>query len=284
MKSLVFPIGILICVLASQAGFAQSHIIDGAYERSDISKMKPVPLPYVREADIVWSKKIWRIIDLREKMNQVLYFPTTEVEGRENLIKLLLEGIEQGTVTAYDARTDDEFKVPMAYEQVREAFGATDHTRRVRNADTGEYDEVLIKGQIHRDEVKQIMIKEEWYFDKQTSSLHVRIIGLCPIREYYREDDINHENVQRTQLFWVYYPEVRGLLASHAVFNPYNTASAMSFDDLFLKRRFSSYIVRESNVYNNRSINQYLSGEDAMKESQKIEQEIFDFEQDLWAY
>ncbi len=284
MKRFIFSTGILFCVLASQVSFAQSHIIDGAYARSDISKMKPAPLPYVREADVMWSKKIWRIIDLREKMNQVLYFPTTDMDGRKSLINLLLDGIESKAITAYDARMDDEFTVPMTYEQVREVFGAINRTRRVRNPDTGEYEEVPIKGQIHSDEVRQIMVKEEWYFDKQTSSLNVRIIGLCPIREYYREDDINHENVQRTQLFWVYYPDVRGLLASHEVLNPYNPAANMSFDDLFLKRRFSSYIVRESNVYNDRSISQYLTGNDAMKESQRIEQEIFDFEQDLWEY
>ena len=127
------------------------------------------------------------------------------------------------------------------------------------------------------------MIKEEWYFDKQSSSLNVRIVGICPIREFTRDID-QAGQVQRTKVFWVYYPEARNLLATNKVLNPYNHAQSMSFDDLFIKRFFNSYIVKESNVYNNRDISAYLSGKDAMLESKRIENDIFNFEQDLWEY
>ncbi len=103
-------------------------------------------------------------------------------------------------------------------------------------------------GEIRPGEIKQYMIKEEWYFDKQSSSLNVRIIGICPIREFTRDID-QPGQVQRTKVFWVYYPEARKLLATNKVLNPYNHAQSMSFDDLFIKRFFNSYIVRESNVY-----------------------------------
>jgi len=284
MKKIFILFGIMIFVFVSFQKEADAQIVDGAYKREDLSKRKPVPLPYVREADVMWSKKIWRVIDLREKMNQILYFPTKETEGRFNLIGLLLRGIEDGQLTAYDARTDDEFKVPITFEQVKEMFGATSRTRQVRDGETGEMVNRLIEGEIRPEEVKQIMVKEEWYFDKQTSTLNVRIIGICPIQEYYRDEDINQTDVQRRQVFWVYYPEARDLMASNAVINPNNTARNMSFDDLFVKRYFNSYVVKESNTFNNRDISAYLSGRDAMLESKRIENEIFNFEQDLWEY
>ncbi|HBL74381.1 MAG: hypothetical protein A2W90_19865 [Bacteroidetes bacterium GWF2_42_66] len=284
MKKIFVLFGIMIFVLVSFQKETNAQIVDGAYKREDLSKRKPVPLPYVREADVMWSKKIWRVIDLREKMNQILYFPTKETEGRFNLIGLLLRGIEDGQLTAYDARTDDEFKVPITFEQVKEMFGATSRTRQVRDGATGEMVDRLIEGEIRPEEVKQIMVKEEWYFDKQTSTLNVRIIGICPIQEYYRDEDINQTDVQRRQVFWVYYPEARDLMASNAVINPNNTARNMSFDDLFVKRYFNSYVVKESNTFNNRDISAYLSGRDAMLESKRIENEIFNFEQDLWEY
>ncbi|MGE5448416.1 MAG: gliding motility protein GldN, partial [Bacteroidales bacterium] len=134
------------------------------------------------------------------------------------------------------------------------------------------------------EEIKQIMIKEEWYFDKQTSTLNVRIIGISPIREYYRDEDVNQETVLRQPIFWVYYPEARALLASNEVFNTQNTARNSTYDDLFLKRIFTSYILKESNIYNNRAISQYLSGKDAMLESRRIENDLFDYEQNLWEY
>ncbi|MFA5327525.1 MAG: gliding motility protein GldN [Prolixibacteraceae bacterium] len=284
MKKILVFFGVLALVIGAANQEAKAQIIDGAYKRSDVYSRKPTPLPFVREADVMWRKKIWRIIDLREKMNQPLYFPTKEIEGRNNLVNLLIQGIKDGKLTAYDAKNDDEFKVPMTFEQVKEAFGATTRTRKVRNVDTGELEDRSVVGEIRSEEVKQFMVKEEWYFDKQTSTMNVRIIGICPIQEFYRDDDVNQENVQRRQVFWIYFPESRDLLAANEVFNPQNTARNASFDDVFLKRKFNSYIVKEENIYNNREISQYLGSKDAMLESQKIENSIFDYEQNLWEY
>jgi gliding motility associated protien GldN len=284
MKRYLVLFGLLVGLLGSIALETKAQIIDGAYVRTDAYKRKPTPLPYVREADVMWSKKVWRIIDLREKMNQPLYFPTKEVDGRRSLVNLFIEGIKNGKITAYDAKNDDEFKVPMTFEQVKEAFGATTRTRKVRDVDTGELVERVVAGEVRSEEVKQFMLKEEWYFDKQSSTLKVKIIGICPIQEFYRDEDTNQESVQRRQVFWIYYPEARELLAANEVFNSQNTARNSSYDDIFLKRRFNSYIVKEANIYNNRDISQYLVGKNAMLESKRIEKAIFDYEQNLWEY
>lgn len=282
-KTLVF-FGLLIFLCGAISQKTQAQIIDGAFQRTDIFKRKPTPLPYVREADVMWSTKIWRIIDLREKMNQPLYFPTTEMEGKNNLVNLLLTGIRDGKLTAYDAKNDDEFKVPMTFDQVKNVLGATTKTRQIRDVDTGETRDTTVAAEVRSEEIKQVMLKEEWYFDKQTSTLNVRIIGICPIREYFRDEDVNQETVLRQQVFWVYYPEARELLASNEVFNTNNTARNSTYDDVFLKRIFTSYVLKESNIYNNRSISQYLSGKDAMLESKRIENDLFDYEQNLWEY
>lgn len=283
MKKLVVYFGVVVFVLILAGKQSNAQTVNGAFKRNDVYQKKPMPLPTVREADVFWSKKIWRIIDLREKMNQPLYYPSKEMDGRVNLISLLLEGIKTGQITPYDARLDDDFKVPMTFEQVKESFGAVATTVEKTDFNTGERDTVVVQGEIRTNEIKQYMIKEEWYFDKQTSTLNVRIIGICPIREYVREGDLSGQ-VQRQKVFWAYYPEARDLLATNLVLNPYNEARQMSFDELFIKRFFNSFIVEESNVYNNRLVSDYLSGKDAMLESKRIEESIFNFEQDLWEY
>ncbi|MCY1720755.1 gliding motility protein GldN [Prolixibacteraceae bacterium Z1-6] len=283
MRKLVVYIGIVALMMGFVHKSTNAQIVNGAYKQNDIYAKKPMPLVSVREADVFWSKTLWRIIDLREKMNIPLYYPTIEIADRINLINLLLQGIESGQITPYDARTDDDFKIPMSFAQVKEIFGAQATTQKKIDFDTGEETEVLVAGDIRPNEIKQYMVKEEWYFDKQTSTLNVRILGLCPIREYVREGDTSGQ-VQRQKVFWVYYPEARGLLATNLVQNPYNTARQNSFDDVFIKRMFSSYIVKESNIYNNRDISSYLLGKQAMLESKKIEDKIFNFEQDLWEY
>jgi gliding motility associated protien GldN len=285
MRKFIVFFGVLALLIGATKQETKAQIVNAAYSRDDLKHRKPTPLPFIREADVMWSKVVWRIIDLREKMNQPLYFPTETINERYSLVNLMIKGIKDGKLTAYDAKDDyEEFKLPMTFEQVKEAFGATTRTQMVKDVDTGEQKAKQVSGEIRAEEVKQFMIKEEWYFDKQTSTMKVKVIGICPIQEYYREDDPNQENVRRRQVFWIYYPEARELLAANEVFNPQNTARDLSFDDVFIKRKFSSYIVKEENIYNNRAINNYLGSKDAMLESKRIENSIFDYEQNLWEY
>jgi len=283
MKKLVAYLGVFVFVLILSGKHADAQIVNGAFKKTDIIQKKPMPLPSVREADVFWSKQLWRVIDLREKMNLPLYYPTVEINGRINLISLLLDGIENGQLTPYDASLDDDFKVPMSYEQVKASFGAEATTEEKIDFDTGERTQVVIQGEIRPNDIKQYLLKEDWYFDKSNSTLNVRIIGICPIREFIRPGDAP-DQVQRQKLFWIYYPEARPLLSTNLVLNPYNSAQQMSFDDLFIKRTFNSYVVAQENVYNNRSVSAYLTGKEAMLESKRIEDEIFDYEQDLWEY
>ena len=123
-----------------------------------------------------------------------------------------------------------------------------------------------------------------WYFYKQKSTLQVRILGICPIRLFYREEDVAQEVVQRKKLFWVFYPEIRNLLARNESLNQRNGARNFSFDDLFLLRNFDGYIIKEENVYDNRAILQYAADAYASQESERIKNSIFNYEQDLWEY
>lgn len=283
MKKLVTYLGIFVFVLILSGKHTDAQTVNGAFKKTDIFQKKPMPLPVVREADVFWSQKIWRIIDLREKVNMPLYYPTVEMDGRTNLISLLLKGIENGQITPYDASLDDDFKVPMSFDQVKTRFGAEATQEEKIDFDTGERTMVTIQGEIRPNDIKQYLVKEEWYFDKSNSTLNVRIIGICPIREFVRPGD-SPDQIQREKLFWVYYPEARPLLSTNLMLNPYNPAQQLSFDDYLIKRTFNSYVVTEENIYNNRGISAYLSGKNAMLESKQIEEKIFNYEQDLWEY
>lgn len=257
----------------------------GAYDKKITLERKPAPLPGVRESDVLWSKTVWRLIDLREKMNQKFYFPTTEMQGRTNLINLLMKGIKDQTITAFDATDDNnEFVKPVDYNAVVAQFGAGAKTVSRRNFETGQMEEVTVQQEMNTDVTKQLIVKEIWYFDKQKSTLQVRILGICPVKLYYRDEDKAQETILRKKLFWVFYPEIRKLLAKNEALNEMNGARNFSFDDLFLLRNFDSYIIKEENVYNNRWIQQYASDEFAAKEADRIKNAIFNYEQDLWEY
>jgi len=267
---------------AASQNLLKAQIVTDAYSKRTTLDRKPAPLPVVREADVTWTRTVWRIIDLREKANQQFYYPTKEMQGRSNLVNILLKGIEAKTITAFDANVDDEFKIPLRYNQVRIQFGDSIKKIKVTDINTGAENESTIKVDIPTREVKQLEIKEVWYFDKQKSTMQVRILGICPIRVYKK--DPKDSTYVRKRLFWVNYPEIRPLLAKNESLNEFNGARSLSFDDLFLTRRFDGYIVREENTYDNRSIDAYATGAYAAKESERVKNAIFNYEQDLWEY
>ena len=282
MKKLLL---ILISILigTASANLLNAQVIDGAYTKRTTIDRKPAPLPLVRESDAVWSRTVWRIIDLREKSNQHFYYPTRIIQGRSNLFNTLLKGIEEKRITAFEARIpDEEFETPITYNQVKQQFGDSVKIIKIPDINTGLDRDTVVKVDIPILEVKQLEVKEVWYFDKQKSTLQVRILGICPIRVYKKE--AKDTSFVRKRLFWVYYPEIRPLLAKKEALNEFNGARSLSFDDLFLTRRFDGYIVKEENTYNNRSIEEYADGEYAFRESERIKNAIFDYEQDLWEY
>jgi gliding motility associated protien GldN len=279
-KSLLLLIGL---ALFCSANVMSQTNPTSVYSKNHIKNRKPIPFSNIRESDVMWSKLVWRIVDLREKMNLPMYYPTTPQDDRYSLIDLLMYGIENEGLTAYGVN-DDEFKEPMTLDEIHAKFGAQNDTIMQRNRLTGELEQKIIPGEMHTDDVKRYIVKEQWFFDKQTSTMQVRIIGLCPIREYVKDGDTAMDGVQKKKLFWIYFPEARPLLATHEVFNPFNDAARYSFDDLFMKRKFASFITQISNVHNNRGISEYTVGINSMLEAERIKNDIFEYEHDLWEY
>lgn len=263
---------------------ANAQVLDGIYEKEHVPSRRYVPYYNLREADVMWKKRVWRIIDLREKINHPLYFPTQRIGDRMSLIDLLIWGINNEGVTPYEAIFDDRFLVPMTRAQIDDAFGAGSKTVMVQDAETGEMVERTEEIERTTSEVKQYMLKEDWFFDNQRSTMNVRIIGICPIREFYRDEDIEQNDLVRKKVFWIYFPDARRILANHEVFNPFNDAERRTFDDIFFKRMFSSYASQKSNVYNDRDVTQYNIGLEALLEAERIKNELFQMEVDLWEY
>jgi len=285
MKKIIFFVLGLAFICSGTTSLAQ-EVLDGVYIKNHVRDRKPVPYQYLREADIMWSKIIWRKIDLREKINQHLYFPTEPLENgnRMSLVDLLMWGIKNQGLQAYDLNGSDEFGKVLTMKEIEENLGAKETVQSVEDVTTGQTVEKKIRTEGKTSDVKQYLIKELWYFDKQRSVLEARIIGLCPIIEFFKDEDVDQEDPKYRRVFWVYFPEARKILANHEVYNPINDADRKTFDDIFFKRYFSSFIYQESNLFNNRRIEDYTIGLEALLEADRIKESIFNFEQDLWEY
>jgi gliding motility associated protien GldN len=259
-------------------------VLDGAYIKETNLTKRVIPYPHLREADVMYVRRIWQDIDLRQKINQMFYFPVDPIEDRKNLFDVIRYALEvEGSLTAYGtgpAGDDDEFRYPLNGSQVDSMLNPIVIIPQFDNV-TGEViGSMEAQTTINSQDIVRYRLKEDWVWDRQRSQRHTRIIGIAPIIEK-KDDEGNSQGL--APLFWLYYPECRYVFANAECYNYENDAQRRTFEEIFQKRYFSSYIIKETNVFN-RSISDYAQGLDALLESERIKDELFTIEHDLWHY
>ncbi len=246
--------------------------LDGIVEKNLVEDRMVLKYQPLREADVFWEKRIWRVIDVREKMNLPFAYP------ERPFFSILMEAAMEGDITVYSV-DDDKFSYKLEPDEVA-SMGATVDTVITFDPETYEENVQVVRNELNPEDVKRFRVKEVWFFDEEISALQVRILGIAPLIDV--KDDNGNFRYEKP-MFWVYYPDCRETLAREQVFNVGNDAAPMTWEDLLEMRFFASYIFKESNVYDRR-LEHYLSGVDILLEAEKIKNELFNFEHDLWSY
>lgn len=328
---------IIITLLVSGTSFAQflrgpiqtndMGVLDGNYIKETVPTKKVIQYDYVREADVMWSKRVWSVIDLRQKFNHPLYYPNDDIQyGQWNrnanvwsLWTIIRNHILNGDLTLYSPfnpsweswKDGDSFKYPImshlpggnyfndkqfqedAFIYLGEEI-VNPYPIAVKSYLDPSIDSTVILPDgteavvyepndtlwYRSQDIVQYVLKEDWYFDKEKSKMERRIIGIAPV--IYTKD--SNGNITGTrELFWLYFPQCRYVFQNYYYANRHNDAQLMSLDDMFWKRIFQSYAIKESNTYN-RAVDEYKAGVDALLEANRIKENIDNFEHNLWAY
>lgn len=247
--------------------------LDDITFRFNLADHRVLPYQPVREADIFWEKRVWRVIDVREKLNAPF------ANAVEPFFKILTDAIGSEKLTAYSVE-DDHFSKQLGANAIQSMLSTTD-TVPIFDLETGRDTFAVVQNVIDFENVKRFRIKEVWFFDKNIGAMKCRILGIAPLINVI--DKTTGEFRYEKALFWVHYPSARETLARHHVANDFNDAAPMSWEDIFEMRRFAATIYKESNIQD-RKLGDYLTGRDALVEGAKINEAIFNFESDLWQW
>lgn len=258
---------------------------DEAVETTVLKDRTPLPYEHLRADDAVYRHKIWREIDTREKINLPFRYSADESNGNQRFISILLQAIQDSAVTVF-SNVDDRFTTPMTVGDVAKAI--TGDAIDVPIYDTlGNLTGTVKKyNDISYDSFYKFRIKEEVIFDKESSRLFWRILGIAPVKNVITSQGIN---LGETELFWVYYPDMRSTFAKYEVYNGKNFGARMTWEELFESRMFYGRIIKSTidNPYD-RLIKNYPGLSDntilQLLEGENIKEKIFNYEQDLWSY
>jgi len=269
-----------------------SRRIDAAVDKGVLRDRIPLPYEHLRWDDALYTERVWRELDLREKINLPFNYKAEADNGDQRFISLLLravlDGPDKGGVTAWDANVDDRFTTPLDSIAVKAviAGGKPDTLPVYSTIDPTKIDHYAItQHPFNPEDVKKIRIKEDWVFDRESSRMFVRILGIAPLKTIYSEDGVTEHG--NTPLFWVYYPDLRPILARSEVYNPKNMGMGrMTWEELFESRMFGSYVIKSS-LDNplDKQIKDYIKDPILrLLEGENIKERIFNYEQDLWSY
>ncbi|MBP6625744.1 MAG: gliding motility protein GldN [Chitinophagaceae bacterium] len=236
------------------------------------------PWQPIREADVLWKKRVWMEIDTRQKQNFAFRYAGDEESGGGMYIEILIDAVKNGKITAFK---DDRFTIQMDADEVMKTLAPPPDTTYRERVD-GSMEMIIVKKDWNPENITKYRFKEDVIFDKNIGRMIHRIIGISPYLDIPNEDGSYRGS---TPLFWLHYEDLRPINVKYEVYNPENDVFRITWDDFFEKRHFASYVLKSSfdNILQT-DINFSKKGIDRLYESEEIKERLFNKEHDLWVY
>lgn len=311
MKKVIF---VLFALLASVTIHAQ-YKVNSFFDDMGIIRLETQELAeaadtlvsvFHRSDDVVWSRIVYRIIDMRFKQNYQLYNPISSEDPQyKSLFLVMLNAIQDG-MEVYEKASDigdikPYFNLPPMPREMIPTVLNTDRTGELGdgNIATSEYmllnydsttQEMRFNNYSYRGFVRnqlKYVIQEVIFFDKHYSRLYSKILAIAPMHAdnttYYDEMPIM-EALYGQILFWVPFDSFRPYMAQQYLMPRDNDSKRVTFDDFFAMKLYTSYLVGASNVYDRMIPDYATTPEEIAREQARIEWELLSAEQDLWEY
>jgi gliding motility associated protien GldN len=257
-----------------QPSVAKDGIIDAAPHIN-----KSLEMPNIRENDAAFKRRVWRLIDVRQKQNQAFVYTGDEYTGGGAFIEILIDAVRKGKATAYSV-LDDRFTTPLTMEAFESSMGGTKDTVDVENLETGEIIRKVIDRAFNVNTVTKYRIKEDWVFDRNVGRMVVRIVAIAPLKDVTNEN--TGEYMYSAPLFWLNYEQLRSVLVNYEVYNPQNDLHRMTWTDFFDSRRFASVVIKTS--ANNPTGTTFERSLRGLQDGENAIEGIREMEDNMWSH
>jgi gliding motility associated protien GldN len=249
---------------------------------------EPLEYGYIEDKDVIWSKVVWEVIDMNERLNQPFYRASDGLLTESaSLYDALVQGVRSGAIEqVYD---DEYFVTKMTYDQIVSRTAKKDTQQYYFDLiDEGEEpDEGLIFNfEVNSSDIKMLKTKGMWYIDRRLGEMKYRLLGLCIMGPDAQALGTQFDDGTFVELFWIWYPDARKVLSNYTVFNPNNSSSSVTYDDLLNARRFSSVLYKAQTMYGITPIEEYIpkDSKGQLEESDRIRTAVLQSEADMWSY
>ena len=234
------------------------------------------------EADLQWTKTVYRVLDLNKGKNPALYYPEEPNEDGQSMFFIIMRLLANDQISAYeylDGREmfTDEYKIKVSDMLDRfhilysEAKGSSEKHPKYA------IDDADIPGF----EILSYYIIEKWSFDTRSNKMTSRVDALCPV--LHRQDEFGGDPI-RFPMFWVKLNDIRPYIAQQYVFtDDDNNLARYSLDDFFKLNMYQGDIYKVKNLRNLMLAEIYPDPKDLKHAQDSIEERLHRFDKDLWA-
>ncbi len=257
-----------------RAGWTHSLTPDGIIDRVEHVN-RVIEKPRIREIDVAWKRKVWRVIDVRQKVNQAFVYEGDEYSGGGAFIEILLHLAKNKDIVPY---MRDDFKNELSGKDLEEkTAGRVDSVLTVDPITLEEKYE-MTRREFNPRSIVKYRIKEDWIMDRNRGKMVVEIVGIAPVETILHPE--TGLPVGEAAMFWIYYPDARKFLGQYEVYNPRNDLQRLSWADYLDARYFDSYVYKTSanNAYNT----EMPKGLRGLQEGERAMEEIYNKSMQMW--
>lgn len=233
------------------------------------------------DADLMWTRVIYRDLEMDNPKNAALYYPEDVVDGQENLFRIIMRLLADNAIPAYEYLDGKEIFTDQYRLKVSDmldrfhvlyspAKGSTEKNPRF----------VIEESDVPANEIRSYYILERWEFDAKTNKTRRVVEAICPV--LHRADEFGVDAV-RYPMFWVKLDAIRPYLAQQYIFiDDDNNLPRYTYDDFFTMAMYDGDIYKTRNLTNRSMMQMFPDPDDRKRAQDSIQNRLESFDKNLW--